>query len=534
MTLQTQTFRDDHGTRWRVSASWFDRLFSGAEFLPESRVAERRSLKRTESRSVEEVTLTDGATVIVKRYEHRSGLEGLKRLLPHGAARIEWDHGVALMKAGLPCAEPVAFGRARAEDDERAAEILVTRRIDDARELGEWWDVDSGLHVGDRRDLVRAFARLVRRLHDAGVAHEDPHLGNFLGRRGSSGWEVFPIDLRRLRSGGRLGPSGRDAHLLLLYQTMGGVVSRTDRLRFLSTYLEHSPESERRAHATRLEDEGERQARRYRRRRAASALGQNRRFEVIDGEGAASGIRWHVRTSLRDAALEELLRDPEAAFASPDRVLKDGGSAQVVTLGRWVVKRMKPRHARHFVLDRVRRGKALTAMRMAFLMEMSDLATPRVAAAGKRVAAGVVARSYLISEFVPDALHVDVALETLRDDRPAVLKATGALVGRLHAENLTHRDLKAGNLIIDAGLRPWFVDLDGVRMRSQVRPARRAHDLARLFRDLRARADIQPAEERIFVASYVRAAGLPSTRTSPLLALIERAPRLRPDAPPKE
>ena len=194
----------------------------------------------------EGIRLRDGGTVVLKHYEHRPGLEGLKRLLPHGAAQIEWDQGVALKEAGIPCAEPLAFGRAPVEGENPAAEILVTGRINEARELQDWWS-DPALGPRDRRELVRAFAGLVRRTHDAGIVHEDPHLGNFLARRGDDDrWQVFPIDLRRVKSKGRLGPTGRDAHLLLLYQTMGGIVSRTDRLRFLSTYLEHADGAERR------------------------------------------------------------------------------------------------------------------------------------------------------------------------------------------------------------------------------------------------------------------------------------------------
>jgi len=168
-------------------------------------------------------------------------------------------------------------------------------------------------------------------------------------------------------------------------------------------------------------------------------------------------------------------------------------------------------------------------MRMAFLLEISDLSTPRVAAAGKRVEAGMVRRSYLISELVPDGRHIDAVLQT-EPDRIGILTAAGDLIGRLHAEKITHRDLKAGNLLVDMDLRPCFVDLDGVRMRSAIAPARAAHDLARLFRDLRGRAAMTPAEERRFIDAYVCAAGLTASQTSPLLALIERAPRLRSSA----
>ena len=81
-----------------------------------------------------------------------------------------------------------------------------------------------------------------------------------------------------------------------------------------------------------------------------------------------------------------LLEDPEAAFVRGDATrLKDGRSAQVVAVGRFVVKRLVARRPTQPLIDRVRPGKALRAHRMAFLMEISGLPTAPVAAAGKVV-----------------------------------------------------------------------------------------------------------------------------------------------------
>ena len=62
---------------------------------------------------------------------------------------------------------------------------------------------------------------------------------------------------------------------------------------------------------------------------------------------------------------------------------------------------------------------------------------------------------------------------------------------------------------------------------STVSAPRAAHDLARLFRDLRARAGVTSLEERDLVGAYACAARLDAADVSPLLASIERTPRLR-------
>ena len=523
MSIETATLRDASGLPWRVLDSWLGRLFHGDVFLPDGLIARRDVLKQSGSRVVEAVTLASGERVVVKRYPYRPGLEGFKRWLPVSAARAEWENGRILQDLGLPCAAPIAYGRTGGASGERAAEVLVTGWVDDSLDLADLWK-PGVLPPDARRALIESVAGLVRRLHNAGVTHQDPHLRNFLARRAGAGWTVVPIDLRRLKTGQRMGISARDANLSLLYQTMGIVASKAQRLRFLTTYLDDGDEVGRRARALRLEQQGERQVRRYRRRRSAAALGSNSRFELYE----AGGIRWHLRTELRDDELEGVLADPESAFDAPDEVLKQGRSAQVIVKDGWVVKRFCATRRRRLILDRVLRGKAARALRSAFLLELSGIPTPKVAASGKRVEGGVVRCSYLVTQRVTGARHIDVAMvEAAPEARAALIQATGALIGALHAQGVAHRDLKAGNIVVGGDGEPWLIDLDGISLRGTVSAPRAAHDLARLFRDLRARAGVTSLEERDLVGAYACAARLDAADVSPLLASIERTPRLR-------
>ena len=73
----------------------------------------------------------------------------------------------------------------------------MTRFLDGAEEL---WRHGAIVGARERRPVIAALGRLLRRLHDAGFTHEDPHIGNFMVRDVREGLpEVLPIDLRRLR-----------------------------------------------------------------------------------------------------------------------------------------------------------------------------------------------------------------------------------------------------------------------------------------------------------------------------------------------
>ncbi len=97
--------------------------------------------------------------------------------------------------------------------------------------------------------------------------------------------------------------------------------------------------------------------------------------------------------------------------------------------------------------------------------------------------------SVLVSESLPhpdlDAFVRSGAARQVGTRRwRALLHCLGRTLRALHEADVTHRDLKAPNLVVDADpLRPrvWLVDLDGARIRSAPPTwRRRARDLGRL------------------------------------------------------
>jgi tRNA A-37 threonylcarbamoyl transferase component Bud32 len=215
-------------------------------------------------------------------------------------------------------------------------------------------------------------------------------------------------------------------------------------------------------------------------------------------------VSWHVRRSLLVPSLERLLEDPELAFREPDAVLKEGRSSTVVAWGSWVVKRVNQKRWRNRVLDRFRPGRAPRALRTAFRLEISSIPAAPVAAAGQRTEAGLVTRGYLVSEWIQGARHADAALAAgSAADRRRLLQGIAGLVARIHDAGLSHRDLKAGNVLVTADGALRLVDLDGLREVHPVGAHRAARDLARLVRDLRGRIAIE--EEALLLGAYVRA-----------------------------
>jgi hypothetical protein len=130
---------------------------------------------------------------------------------------------------------------------------------------------------------------------------------------------------------------------------------------------------------------------------------------------------------------------------------------------------------------------------------------------------GLPHEGYLLTEKVPDA--VDLAAYVDRLHRSAVNDGSGRLrtlldrVARLlrtlHERHLSHRDLKAPNLLLR--VRPdgltveevFFIDLVGVRRHRKLHRSRRIQNLARLHASFRSHPGITRTDKLRFLRTYL-------------------------------
>ncbi|MBK9383233.1 MAG: hypothetical protein IPN34_00190 [Planctomycetes bacterium] len=201
-----------------------------------------------EGRTAEDSYQGRGSTAIVRVGDERVVV---RRFLPGGLLRflrpstfatperpfrevLLYEH---LRARGFPTLEPLAAVARRRGS--RWILHLVTRQLEDARELLGLL-LPGALPIVERRALLAAAGRNIRRLHDAGVRHADLHLKNLLLSRG----EVFVIDLDRSRLEHELSRSARGANLERLLRfarrrlepQLGGQAFWRDALRLLRAY----------------------------------------------------------------------------------------------------------------------------------------------------------------------------------------------------------------------------------------------------------------------------------------------------------
>ena len=207
-------------------------LVSFDDWMQVARERERPA-GRQETFTVFTLDVDDGFRVYLKRF--RPSRPSAWFIVRRSRQRREAESAQILARLGVPTAEVVAAGEQRTCGCVSEA-FVATKEITDARPLPE---VLQTLETrADRLALVGNLAAIVRRMHDGDYVDHDLYFRNVLVRGAAAGrCELYIIDSPR---GGRPWCCLRRKKLrdlATLNRDARGVVSRTDRVRFIMTYL---------------------------------------------------------------------------------------------------------------------------------------------------------------------------------------------------------------------------------------------------------------------------------------------------------
>ncbi|MBX9627068.1 MAG: lipopolysaccharide kinase InaA family protein [Gemmataceae bacterium] len=486
-------------------------------------------VKENPYRTVYRAVLPDGA-VFVKRCRVRGFRAWWREVLRPPKARLEFDTALALLDRGVPTARPLAWGHAAGVGPRES--VLATRELPGV----PFVDSARDLTPRDRRRLAVALGRFFARLHDAGVAHPDPHPGNFLVDAGPA---FALLDVHAVRLGRPLPwPASRD-NLVVLNRYFQLRASRADRLRFWRAYLAErdalfrasggrqppvlggtgipacvphqgadAPRSpgQRTDAARDLEHHTSASNLRFWAGRVGRCVGKNRHFRRLRA-GPVRG--WAVR-DLPEEFLREFLADPAAMFRRPGvRLLKDSRTSTVAAFEMTtpagpravVLKRVNVRRWPEPVKNLLRPSAVVRSWVNGHTLRDRWLPTPRPLAAAHVYRHGLPAEGYLLTELVPGAVELTDAVP----DLPAVADRLARLVRQMHDRHVSHRDLKAANVLLGGGTTPTLIDLVGVRVGRPVPFQQRAKELARLSASFLASPRVRHADRLRFLRAYLAA-----------------------------
>lgn len=194
-------------------------------------IAKNLLVQRTTTR----ITLQDGEKrrgFYIKRHSPSPLKEYIKPLLrltwPILGARNEWEALLQFHAAGIPTMTPVAQG------ESGRYSFLLTEAIDGYAKLPAW--LAQQPPSADLSPVVDRIAEIARRMHAAGLHHQDFYLGHFLIQDRGDDFDVRVIDLGRARASAKLSNRWIIKDLAQLDYSARHMRMR-ERLRFLHGYF---------------------------------------------------------------------------------------------------------------------------------------------------------------------------------------------------------------------------------------------------------------------------------------------------------
>lgn len=542
--LSNWTRREASPWRWLAQPHWADAILDavGLRFAAWQEHGWITVIKSAAHRTVWRVALPQGS-IYIKHYPLSDLRARVRQRLRPSKACTEATTALALAARGVPTITPVAVG-----ETARGESYLVMLALEGTRTLKEFieQDIPALLPVERaqiRRRLAVSLATLLARMHDAGVQHADLHAGNVLvpslALRAGTESPLFLIDLHAVRLGPPLGwPASRD-NLVMLNRWFVQRSSRTDRLRFWreyqrqrvngvgsvpcfrgpgSTTSQAKEHGGPRKHATQARSrilELERltwnSCLAFWRRRDARCLGINRYFYKLSHAGARA---WAVR-DLPVELLTNLMADPDQPFTQPIKLLKHSRSSTVAEIERVIDGQPRRLIWKRFMVTKwsdpwlhvARATPALRSWVNGHRLLESGLPTARPLAVVQRHHLGLPRECYLLTEKLPDTVDLRSYVVGLGNDRRRALTEQVARVAQLlrelHRRQLSHRDLKAANLLVGKDGRLFLIDLVGLERWRKLPHSRQVQNLARLYASFHGNPCLTRSDKLRFLRSYL-------------------------------
>jgi tRNA A-37 threonylcarbamoyl transferase component Bud32 len=337
--------------------------------------------------------------------------------------------------------------------------VLVFRMIDRATNFADVWKqiTSDNTHA----QLLRQIVLIIADQHEAGLAQDDLHMGNFI----LAGNDIYTIDGDAVNVHNRGKPLSETKSLENLGLFFAKIYPRFDRLvpDAFNMYLEKRAWPKNTVLYNRLTKGIRHQYKKNKKKYLKRIYRECSAFSC-----QKSWNRFLVYNRNYDTEkMVRFLADPDVLI-DRNRLLKNGNTATVamveVDRQRLVVKRYNIKNAWHALRRCLRPSRAWNSWRNAHRLAILGIPTPKPIALLEKRWGPFRSKAYFITEYVDGInvyqfFHSDKSKEA---DQGDLVEQFGKLFQQLAAASISHGDLKATNFIVTDN-RLVITDLDAMR-----------------------------------------------------------------------
>ncbi len=450
-------------------------------------------------------------------------------------AQNEFQIALQLLKLGIPTIQPLAYGKTSGFFPDS---FIISRSLNNTIPLADFWqNLQSQrweLSWNLRHQLITTLAKFLATLHRKGVIHTDLHPGNLMvEHHPSDGLKIIILDLHPVVI--QVEPldwKKRLANLAMLDRWAVFNTSFTDRMRLWQNYIDEVelqegkdafPFNDRYWLKKQIGFMKDLESTANRNLWAGFDLrcfGNNRRFKKLKynkGKG-------HYVADLGKTCLDSLINLNSTTLDSQCfTTLKKSKSSEVIC-----IKAMDGRLERSLIIKKIfvtkfldpivglfRPDGATRSWQMGHALLTRQLPTPKPLALWHRQAFGLKFDGTIVTEEIPNAFDLPKYLEkighlsSLEQNKKLrnLTEALACLIRKMHDVSVSHRDLKAPNLMvceINGEIQIWLIDLVGVRTHTYLGEEKKAQNLSRLNSSFMNTSKVSRTEKLRFLRQYLR------------------------------
>jgi tRNA A-37 threonylcarbamoyl transferase component Bud32 len=394
-------------------------------------------------------------------------------------------------------------------------DYIVTKEVKGSKRLKDFYLNDFfSLSHKDKIKLICDFSNYIRTLHDKGIMHTDPNLGNFLIRQENGVNRFYLLDLGDVKIKPSVTIEERLTNLSLLNLNFYRRIPKNLRFYFFKNYMNGliSKKSDILKAINQIESMTIEFAKKTWGKRIYWCLGNNSFFDSIK----KASLKIHFNRKWKDnEGFKRLLNFPDQYLdEGKGEILKNGRTVKAASVDigdskRLFLKRFNRKDFLHTFKNVFRFSRAKRVWMNSYGFELRGLPIPQPIAYMEDRRFRILRRSYVISEFIQDAhtmssLFKDSAI-TL-EDRLSIMKLVGSEIGRMHMLGCLHGDLKWSNILIrrtNGKYECFFTDLDGSKIKKKLSFSHIFNELARFYREM-LNYKLCLAEEEAFFRAYHR------------------------------